>query len=87
MSIDTFQPVKRKNVSRDPFGAKKGRIHMTKQDLDKLQTRKMKGLKKRRLEKEGEGDGEGGDDDMEVEEYMDVSEQDDAGDDSGDDSD
>lgn len=37
---------KTKNISRDPFGTKLGRIHMTKQDIGKLQTRKMKGLRK-----------------------------------------
>lgn len=36
-----------KNISRDPFGSKLGRIHMQKQDLNKLQTRKMKGLKRK----------------------------------------
>lgn len=39
---------KKKNISKDAFGSKLGRIHMTKQDLGKLQTRKMKGLKKRK---------------------------------------
>ena len=29
------------------FGTKFGRVHMQKQNLDKLQTRKMKGLRKR----------------------------------------
>lgn len=37
---------KKKNQSRDVFGTKLGRIHMTKQDLGQLQTRKMKALKK-----------------------------------------
>lgn len=35
-----------KNVTKDPFGTKLARVHMTKQDLGKLQTRKMKALKK-----------------------------------------
>lgn len=35
-----------KNVSKDPFGTKLARVHMTKQDIGKLQTRKMKALKK-----------------------------------------
>ncbi|KAL6937375.1 rRNA-binding ribosome biosynthesis protein rpf2 [Hanseniaspora osmophila] len=34
-----------KNVELDPMGDKLGRIHVGKQDLNKLQTRKMKGLK------------------------------------------
>ncbi|XP_032877892.1 ribosome production factor 2 homolog [Amblyraja radiata] len=38
---------KKKNLSRDVFGTSYGRIHMEKQDLAKLQTRKMKGLKRK----------------------------------------
>lgn len=41
-----FQVGKKKNQSRDVFGTKLGRIHMTKQNLGQLQTRKMKALKK-----------------------------------------
>ncbi|KAK2143910.1 hypothetical protein LSH36_800g00039 [Paralvinella palmiformis] len=41
------KPKKVKNVSMDAFGTKLGRIHMTKQNLDSLQTRKMKGLKRK----------------------------------------
>nr|XP_022292719.1 ribosome production factor 2 homolog [Crassostrea virginica] len=41
----TIKPRKKKNVSHDAFGSKLGTIHMQKQSLDKLQTRKMKGLK------------------------------------------
>jgi ribosome production factor 2 len=48
MSSSFFQLRKKKNISKDAFGSKLGRIHMTKQDLGKLQTRKMKGLKKRK---------------------------------------
>jgi len=40
---------KRKNVEIDEMGDTRGRIHMPKQDLSKLQTRKMKGLKKPRI--------------------------------------
>lgn len=40
------QGKKIKNVRRDAFGSKLGRVHMTPQDVNKLQTRKMKGLKK-----------------------------------------
>eukprot|EP00062_Callorhinchus_milii_P009323 gi/632952999/ref/XP_007892156.1/ PREDICTED: LOW QUALITY PROTEIN: ribosome production factor 2 homolog [Callorhinchus milii] len=39
---------KKKNISQDVFGTTYGRIHMQKQDLSKLQTRKLKGLKKGR---------------------------------------
>lgn len=38
-------PKKRKNVEVDEMGDKVGRIHMEKQDLSKLQTRKVKALK------------------------------------------
>ncbi|XP_068082871.1 ribosome production factor 2 homolog isoform X2 [Anabrus simplex] len=40
-----------KNVSKDVFGNIHGRIHIPKQNLGSLQTRKMKGLKKSRTEK------------------------------------
>ncbi|XP_051951456.1 ribosome production factor 2 homolog [Xyrauchen texanus] len=43
-----LKPKKKKNISHDAFGTRLGRLHMQKQNLDKLQTRKMKGLKKRR---------------------------------------
>jgi len=41
----TAKPKKKKNISQDSFGSTLGRIHMTPQDLNKLQTRKIKGLK------------------------------------------
>lgn len=41
-----LKPNKVKNIKKNVFGTKLGRVHMTKQDLGKLQTRKMKGLKK-----------------------------------------
>lgn len=43
-----------KNISRDEMGDKFGRVHMDKQDLTKLQTRKMKGLKRERKSEEGQ---------------------------------
>ncbi|KAK7907548.1 hypothetical protein WMY93_016160 [Mugilogobius chulae] len=43
-----LKPKKKKNISHDAFGTKFGRVHMQKQDLTKLHTRKMKGLRKRR---------------------------------------
>lgn len=52
-----LQPKKKKNISHDVFGTTYGRIHMQKQDLSKLQTRKMKGLKKRPAEKSAEDGG------------------------------
>ena len=48
----------KKNVETDVMGDKIGRIHLGRQDLGTLQTRKMKGLKRRRdLDDEG-GEGE-----------------------------
>ncbi|KAF3928293.1 hypothetical protein AA313_de0208939 [Arthrobotrys entomopaga] len=52
----------KKNISIDPMGDKIGKIHVDRQDLGKLQTRKMKGLKKR---SRNESDDE--DDDIEME--------------------
>uniref|UniRef100_A0A8C5Q5D2 Ribosome production factor 2 homolog n=1 Tax=Leptobrachium leishanense TaxID=445787 RepID=A0A8C5Q5D2_9ANUR len=46
---------KKKNISQDTFGTTYGRIHMQKQDLGKLQTRKVKALKKRPADKAGAG--------------------------------
>lgn len=40
-----------KNISKDTFGTQHGQIHIPKQNIDKLQTRKMKGLKKTSSEK------------------------------------
>lgn len=40
-----LDPVKVKNVSYDGIGTKEGRIHMERQNYDKLQTRKLKALK------------------------------------------
>jgi len=39
---------KSKNISTNPLLEKRGRIHMPKQDLTKLATRKMKGLKRKK---------------------------------------
>lgn len=55
-SCDFCQPKKKKNVSHDAFGTKFGRVHMQKQDLSKLQTRKMKGLRKRKQEVVDDGE-------------------------------
>ncbi|KAJ3121932.1 rRNA-binding ribosome biosynthesis protein rpf2 [Physocladia obscura] len=43
---DELKVKKVKNIERDEMGDKVGRIHMHKQDFSKLQTRKMKGLKR-----------------------------------------
>ncbi|KAG0167174.1 hypothetical protein DFQ28_003247 [Apophysomyces sp. BC1034] len=50
-----IKPKKVKNIDVDEMGDKVGRVHVGKQELEKIQTRKMKGLKKRPAEeKEGE---------------------------------
>ncbi|XP_046849133.1 ribosome production factor 2 homolog [Xenia sp. Carnegie-2017] len=41
-----LKPKKTKNISHDAFGTKLANIHMKRQDYSKLQTRKMKGLKR-----------------------------------------
>jgi len=51
----------KKNISTDIMGDKIGRIHVGKQDLSDLQTRKMKGLKRNR-DLEGGGESVQGDD-------------------------
>ena len=45
-TLTLTQPKKIKNISYDTFGTKVGRVHMQRQDLSKLQTRKLKGLKR-----------------------------------------
>ncbi|XP_017784187.1 PREDICTED: ribosome production factor 2 homolog [Nicrophorus vespilloides] len=46
--------VKKKNISTDGLGTTHGRVHLGKQEVNKLQTRKMKGLKKSVTEKKAE---------------------------------
>ena len=41
------QAKSKKNVETDLMGDKMGRIHLGRQDLNQLQTRKMKGLKRK----------------------------------------
>ncbi|MCO5556537.1 hypothetical protein L7F22_010086 [Adiantum nelumboides] len=53
----------KKNIETDEMGDTVGRIHMGKQDLDKLQTRKMKGLKRARAAAGADGSDEDEDDD------------------------
>lgn len=45
-SSNKTEPRTKKNISMDTMGDTIGRIHTGKQDLSKLQTRKMKGLKR-----------------------------------------
>ncbi|KAG8723349.1 rRNA-binding ribosome biosynthesis protein rpf2 [Ceratobasidium sp. 428] len=49
---------KRKNIDVDEMGDVRGRVHITRQDLGKLQTRKMRGLKKARIADENEDEDE-----------------------------
>lgn len=58
---------KRKNIETDDMGDKVGRIHLGKQELGKLQVRKMKGLRKFKSDREDDksdagGESEGGGD-------------------------
>ncbi len=50
----------RKNVETDVVGDKVGRIHLGRQDLGELQTRKMKGLKRGRENDKQEEEEDGG---------------------------
>ncbi|WAR07086.1 RPF2-like protein [Mya arenaria] len=50
---------KRKNISKDAFGSQLGRVHMQKQDLANLQTRKMKALKRKPAAKGDDQEGGG----------------------------
>lgn len=43
-----LEPKQKKNIEMDIMGDKLGRIHVGQQNLDQLQTRKMKGLKRNR---------------------------------------
>jgi hypothetical protein len=61
--VSRLKPAKVKNISYDGLGTKEGRVHMERQDFEKLQTRKIKALKvlKKRQKYEdahgGAGDG------------------------------
>lgn len=60
---------RKKNVEVDEMGDLRGRVHIARQDLGKLQTRKMKGLKSRLEGEAGDSDDQArdsGDDDGEV---------------------
>jgi len=56
MMLTRLQPKAKKNITTDLIGDKVGRIHVGKQDLTQLQTRKMKGLKRSRGDVDGDGD-------------------------------
>ncbi|XP_055695053.1 ribosome production factor 2 homolog [Lutzomyia longipalpis] len=50
----TLKPTKKKNLSMDAFGNKEGRVHVGKQNIHKIQTRKVKALKKTAEERKAE---------------------------------
>ena len=54
---------KKKNMEVDEMGDLRGRVHIAKQDLGKLQTRKMKGLKGGDVDVEMGGDEDEDEDD------------------------
>jgi ribosome production factor 2 len=54
-----LEPSKVKNITRNVFGEKVGRVHMKVQDLNTLQTRKMRGLKTSRDKKVREAGDDG----------------------------
>lgn len=49
-----LKPIKKKNILTDGLGNTHGRIHLGKQNIEKVQTRKMKGLKKTAAERKAE---------------------------------
>lgn len=56
----------KKNIDTDIIGDKVGRIHLGRQDLSALQTRKMKGLKRSRDVADGEDVLVGAEDEIEI---------------------
>jgi ribosome production factor 2 len=66
-----LEPKTKKNIDMDMMGDKIGKVHVGKQDLSTLQTRKMKGLKRDRAEMM-DVDTNGADDDDEFDGLSDV---------------
>jgi len=66
----------KKNIETDLVGDKMGRVHLGKQDLSTLQTRKMKGLKRGRADLEEEQLKDGSEDDAMDEGGMELDEED-----------
>ncbi|XP_018496905.1 ribosome production factor 2 homolog [Galendromus occidentalis] len=58
---------KKKNLEQDDLGTSLGRVHMERQDFGRLQTRKMKGLKKKKGQAASGGGEESGGDAAEAE--------------------
>ncbi|KAI5304845.1 rRNA-binding ribosome biosynthesis protein rpf2 [Ascosphaera pollenicola] len=67
----------KKNITTDSMGDKLGRIHLGRQDLSELQTRKMKGLKRRGGVESDEEEEEADLDMMDVDEVSEDDEEDD----------
>lgn len=61
VDIESGLGKKRKNMEVDEMGDLRGRVHVAKQDLNKLQTRKMKGLKRGDSEEDEDGEDESND--------------------------
>ncbi|KAG6897054.1 hypothetical protein C0992_004463 [Termitomyces sp. T32_za158] len=61
VDIESGLGKKRKNMEVDEMGDLRGRVHIAKQDLNKLQTRKMKGLKAGDLDEDKDGEDESND--------------------------
>eukprot|EP00052_Salpingoeca_macrocollata_P025440 m.231827 g.231827 ORF g.231827 m.231827 type:complete len:321 (+) comp22434_c0_seq2:2048-3010(+) len=70
-----LKPKKVKNIEYTALGDKAGRVHMTKQDLKELETRKVKGLKRKktgeasRANPDGDDDFDDGDDGEDGEDF------------------
>ena len=64
----------KKNIETDTMGDKLGRVHLGRQDLSKLQSRKMKGLKRRR-----EVENEDGSDVLDMEDVISQDEEEEDG--------
>ena len=73
-----WQAKPKKNVETDLMGDKMGRIHLGRQDLNELQTRKMKGLKRGRDEDTDVGHLDDG-----MEDVVSVDDEDTEGDEGG----
>lgn len=64
------EPKAKKNLETDAMGDKLARIHVGKQNLDKLQTRKMKGLKRNRDDVQTDGHNVPGGSQMDTEDHL-----------------
>jgi len=74
MKSKALEAKTKKNIETDIMGDKMGKIHLGKQELHKMQTRKMKGLKRRKGEDDGDAGAGDDDDEAMVDEDEGVSE-------------